>query len=228
VNAIFGLREGGICLAHGVGMSRSLVPVARITHAILVCRRQKVLLDHDLAALYGVETKALNQAVRRNLRRFPSDFMFQLNAREVAILRSQSVTSRSHGGRRTRPYAFTEQGLAMLSSVLGSQRAIGVNIEIMRAFVKLRRVLQSHADLARKLDSLEQRYDGQFAAVFDAIRRLMTPESPPARRIGFQAQRTGHVGGDIPHPRDDASRRAGSPSRSPATERARQRRIDAS
>jgi hypothetical protein len=170
-------------------MRRSLIPVERITHAILLCRSQRVLLDRDLAALYGVETKALNQAVRRNLARFPSDFMFQLTAAEVAHLRSQSVTSSVHGGRRTRPYVFTEQGIAMLSSVLRSQRAIAANIEIMRAFVKLRRVLQSHANLARKLDSLERKYDGQFAAVFGAIRRIMSPEIPPRPRIGFRAPR---------------------------------------
>lgn len=169
-------------------MRKSLVPVERITWAILVCRRHRVLLDRDLAALYGVETKALNQAVRRNRARFPSDFMFQLTATETTILRSQSVTASAHGGRRTRPYAFTEQGIAMLSSVLRSQRAIVVNIEIMRAFVKLRRILQSHADLARRLDALERKYDGRFAVVFDAIRKLTSPEIPPGRRIGFRAQ----------------------------------------
>jgi hypothetical protein len=150
----------------------------------------EVLLDSDLAALYGVETRALNQAVHRNLSRFPSDFMFQLSSKEAVILRSQSVTSSLHGGRRTRPYAFTEQGIAMLSSVLRSRRAVTVNIEIMRAFVRLRQALHSHAALARKLDLLERKYDRRFAEVFSAIRSLMHPEVPPRRRIGFRAPRT--------------------------------------
>ena len=167
-------------------MGRSLIPVERIAHAILVCRGQKVLLDADLAALYGVDTKALNQAVRRNIARFPPDFMFQLNAREAAILKSQFVTSRSHGGRRTRPHAFTEQGIAMLSSVLRSRRAVVVNIEIMRAFVRLRGILKTHAELAQKLASLERKYDGKFSVLFEAIRELMSPAAPPRRRIGFR------------------------------------------
>ena len=167
-------------------MGRSLIPVERIAHAILVCRGQKVLLDADLAALYGVDTKALNQAVRRNIARFPPDFMFQLNAREAAILKSQFVTSRSHGGRRTRPHAFTEQGIAMLSSVLRSRRAVVVNIEIMRAFVRLRGILKTHAELAQKLASLERKYDGKFSVLFEAIRELMSPATPPRRRIGFR------------------------------------------
>jgi hypothetical protein len=135
---------------------------ARIANAIVILRNQRVLLDADLAALYGVTTKALNQAVRRNRARFPPDFMFQLAAREAAILRSQSVTSNGHGGRRHRPYAFTEQGVAMLSSVLRSARAIAVNVEIMRAFVRLRQLAESQRELVQKLDALEKKYDAQF------------------------------------------------------------------
>lgn len=145
------------------------------------------MLDRDLAAMYGVETKVLVQAVKRNIDRFPRDFMFQLNGDEFKNLRSQIMTS-SWGGRRTAPYAFTEQGVAMLSSVLRSKRAVQVNIEIMRAFVRLRRMLESHAELARKLVALERKYDKQFKIVFDAIREIMAPESPPKRRqIGFHS-----------------------------------------
>jgi len=155
---------------------------------ILLIRGQHVLLDAELAALYGVETRSLVQAVRRNLQRFPADFMFQLTREEFAALRSQSVISNTRGGRRYPPYAFTEQGVAMLASVLSSPRAIQVNIEIMRAFVRLRRLMSSNAELARRLDDLEQNYDAQFRAVFDAIRQLMTPPDPPKRRLGFHAQ----------------------------------------
>jgi hypothetical protein len=157
-----------------------------IERSILLVRGEKVILDYMLAAMYGVSTKVLVQAVRRNPRRFPSDFMYQLSSQEVSILRSQFVTSSSWGGRRRRPYAFTEQGVAMLSSVLRSDRAIQVNVEIMRAFVRLRRLMASHADLSRKLDELEKRYDSQFRVVFDAIRELMAPHVVPSeRRIGF-------------------------------------------
>jgi len=164
----------------------SLIPVERIEKAILLVRKQKVMLDADLAVLYGVETRVLVQAVKRNIERFPEDFMFQLNREEFAILRSQSVTSSDWGGRRYPPYAFTEQGVAMLSSVLRSQRAIHVNIEIMRAFIRLRQMLASHAELARKLDALEKKYDAQFKEVFEAIRQLMTPPEPKRRAIGFR------------------------------------------
>jgi hypothetical protein len=168
-------------------MATTLIPVERITSAILVLRGQRVLLDTSLATMYAVKTKALNQAVRRNRKRFPADFMFQLNAAETAILRSQIVTSSAHGGRRHRPYVFTEQGVAMLSSVLKSERAIAVNIEIMRAFVQLRGLARSHADLARKLEELERKYDRRFKSVFDAIRYLMNPPARTARRpIGFR------------------------------------------
>jgi hypothetical protein len=144
------------------------------------------MLDADLAALYGVPVRSLNQAVRRNRGRFPADFMFQLTAAEFRRLRSQTVISKTgRGGRRTAPYVFTEQGVAMLSSVLRSDRAVRVNIEIMRTFVRLRQMLRANADLARKLASLERRYDEQFKIVFDAIRRLVAPPEPNRRRIGF-------------------------------------------
>jgi hypothetical protein len=172
-------------------MKTGLVPVERIEQAILLVRGHKVMLDVDLAALYGVETRALIQAVKRNLERFPDDFMFQLTAAEHAALRSQNVISKreGRGGRRYLPYAFTEQGVAMLSSVLRSERAVKVNIEIMRTFVKLRRLLATHEELGRKLDALERKYDRQFKVVFDAIRELMAPPDPkPRRRIGFGAE----------------------------------------
>jgi hypothetical protein len=164
-----------------------LAPAERIEHAILVLRGQKVMLDSELAALYEVPVKALNQAVKRNLDRFPEDFMFQLTQEEAASLRSQSVTSKAgRGGRRTAPYAFTEQGVAMLSSVLSSPRAVQVNIEIMRAFVRLRQMLQQNTELARKLAALERKYDGQFKMVFEAIRDLMAPTPKEKPRIGFR------------------------------------------
>ena len=166
----------------------SLVPVERIEKAILLIRGKKVMPDADLASLYGVETRVLVQAVRRNLGRFPADFMFQLSKEEVDFLRSQIVTLKRGRGQHSKylPYVFTEQGVAMLSSVLRSPRAIQVNIEIMRAFVRLRQMLASHAELARKLDALEQKYDAQFRAVFDAIRQLMAPPEPKRRPLGFR------------------------------------------
>jgi hypothetical protein len=199
--------------------SAPLIPAERIERRILLLRGQKVLLDFQLAELYGVATKTLNQAVKRNAERFPEDFMFQLNEEEAELvlrsqivtssggnwsqtvtssiatsskskgtapgMRSQIVTASEKRNVRFRPYAFTEQGVAMLSSVLRSPRAVQVNIAIMRTFVQLRLMLASHAGLARKLADLEQRYDAQFKAVFDAIRALMEP-SPPARgEIGF-------------------------------------------
>jgi hypothetical protein len=183
------------------------LPLETITHRILLLREQKVLLDADLAALYGVETKVLLQAVKRNLERFPEDFMFQLSNQEFNVLRSQSVTSSSEaletlrwGGRRTAPYAFTEQGVAMLSSILSSPQAVQVNIAIMRAFVKLRELAMTHHDLAKQLNALEEKtanmamqHDtfarntrAQLKQVFDAIRELMTPPEPTKKRpIGF-------------------------------------------
>ena len=144
------------------------------------------MLDADLAALYQVDVKVLNQAVKRHRDRFPSDFMFRLSAQETKSLRSQTVTSNTgRGGRRYAPYAFTEQGVAMLSSVLRSGRAVRVNIEIMRTFVRLRRFLESNAELVRKLEILEEKYDEQFAVVFQAIREIMRPPVIVRRRIGF-------------------------------------------
>ena len=167
-------------------LPRLAVLVQRVERRILLIRGHKVMLDADLATLYGVGTKALNRAVRRNLERFPEDFMFQLTSDEAAALRCQSGTSNAgRGGRRYTPYAFTEQGVAMLSSVLRSERAIHVNIAIMRAFVRLRALLATHADLARRLQALERKYDKRFRAVFVAIRELMDRADPPARRIGF-------------------------------------------
>jgi len=168
-------------------MGRKTVAAAReqILRSIVIIRSQKVILDHDLAAMYEVPTKAIIQAVKRNAVRFPADFMFQLSSRELRNLRSQIVTSSSWGGRRTAPYAFTEQGVAMLSTVLRSRRAIAVNIEIMRAFVRLRRMILQYGDLARRLDALEERTDGQFQVVFEAIRALINAEEKPKRRIGY-------------------------------------------
>ncbi|HQU46095.1 MAG TPA: ORF6N domain-containing protein [Pirellulales bacterium] len=188
-----------------------LVPAERIERAILLIRGQKVMLDRDLAELYGVPTKAFNQAVKRNAKRFPDDFMFQLTADEAAALRSQFVTLKSGRGqhRKYLPYAFTEQGVAMLSSVLNSDRAIEVNIAIMRAFVRLREILATHKDLAVKLAELERKYDDNFRVVFEAIRQLMAP--PPTakkRRIGFL-------------PADDDAPRAGGAERAKRKRRAR-------
>jgi len=161
-------------------------PTERIERSIFLIRGHKVLLDVHLAALYGVTTKRLNEQVRRNRSRFPEDFMFQLTPEEAASLRSQFATSnKGRGGRRYAPYAFTEQGVAMLSTVLNSERAIQVNIEIMRAFVRLRRMLASNAQMARKLVDLESKYDAQFKVVFDAIRQLMAPPEPKKKKIGF-------------------------------------------
>ena len=162
------------------------ISIERIEQAIFLIRGQKVLLDADLAQLYGVETKILNKAVKRNLDRFPEDFMFQLTAEEAENLRFQIGTSKKQrGGRRYLPYAFTEQGVAMLSGVLNSPRAVKVNVEIMRTFVRLRQLMATHTDLARKLTALEQKYDKQFKVVFDAIRALMTPPAKPRKKIGF-------------------------------------------
>ena len=157
----------------------SLIPVERIEKAIYLIRGEKVMLDRDLAALYGVTTSALKQAVRRNSERFPHDFMFVLSQSEFDDWRSQIVISSSdRKGLRYAPMAFTEQGVAMLSSVLRSKRGIFVNVEIMRAFVKLRRIIASNAGLSRRFDELESKYDRQFKVVFDAIRQLMSPPLP--------------------------------------------------
>jgi hypothetical protein len=167
-------------------MQSRLISLSEIELSITTLRGQRVLLSADLARLYEVLPRTLIQAVKRNGERFPTDFMFQLSADEWKNLKSQNVIS-SWGGARTAPYAFTEQGVAMLSSVLKSPRAVQVNIEIMRAFVRLRRMLAEHRDLAQRLEELEQRYDKQFSAVFDAIRQLMMPPPRLKRPIGFTA-----------------------------------------
>jgi len=190
-------------------MKKEIIPLQQIAKAIHWVRGEKVLLDFDLATLYGVPTKTLNQAVKRNATRFPEDFMFQLSAEGTRFLRSQFVTaksqaadnqwilpnwsqfvtsSRKHRGRRYRPYAFTEQGVAMLSSVLNSERAVKVNIAIMRAFVKLRQTLETNRELARKFSELEKRvgkHDEEIDAILEAIRQLMAPPEKPRREIGF-------------------------------------------
>lgn len=159
----------------------------RILRLIILVRRQKVIVDSDLASLYRVSTSALVQAVKRNLARFPGDFMFQLSRSEFAALISQNVISNGRGGRRSSPYVFTEQGVAMLSTVLRSPRAVAVNIQIMRTFVQLRRMAAEHEDLATRLDEMEARYDMQFKVVFDAIRSLINPPAPSKKRVGYLA-----------------------------------------
>jgi hypothetical protein len=168
--------------------STAVVPIERIESGILVIRGHKVMLSPHLAKLYGVEPRALVQAVKRNHERFPEDFMFQLSAKEFANLKSQTVISSWGGARRAAPYAFTEQGVAMLSSVLRSKRAVLVNVQIMRAFVKLREMLGTHRELAKKLIDLEKRIEGhdvEITAVFEAIRELMEPPEKTTKRIGF-------------------------------------------
>lgn len=161
-----------------------LVPLEAITGKILLLRGVKVMLDRDLAELYGVETKVLKRQVRRNIDRFPDDFMFEMTPDEITNLRCHFGTS-SWGGTRYLPMAFTEQGVAMLSSVLNSKRAIQVNIQIMRAFTKLRQMLATHDDLRRKIEDMEAKYDEQFRVVFEALRQLLKTEEQPERRIGF-------------------------------------------
>jgi len=168
-------------------MKTHLVPMDKIRQAIFLVRGQKVMLDRDLALLYGVETRTMNQAVKRNRDRFPNDFILKLTRKEIMRI-SQSVISSPDLKYSKSVYAFTEQGIAMLSGVLNSQRAIQVNIAIMRAFVQLRNILSTHADLARKLEELEKKYDAQFRVVFDAIRQLMTPPDPPRKQIGFHVR----------------------------------------
>jgi len=167
----------------------AIIPTEQIERLILLIRGHKVMLDTDLAVLYGVETRVLVQAVKRNSNRFPTDFMFQLSDEEANLLRSQIVISKNRrGGRRYLPYVFTEQGVAMLSSVLNSERAVEINIEIMRAFVRLREMILSNKDLARKLDALEHKlesHDVHIRSLFEAIRQLMAPPEPTKRRIGF-------------------------------------------
>jgi ORF6N domain len=197
-----------------MGTGKEIIATERIAGAIHLLRGQRVMLDFDLAALYGVSTKVLNQARKRHRSRFPDDFMFRLTNEEVSILRSQTVTSRlhdpgnplirsnrsrrvtspkKHGGRRYRPYAFTEQGVAMLSSILNSERAVKVNIAIMRAFVRLRGALQTNRELARKFAELERRvgkHDETIDAILEAIRQLMAAPEKPRREIGFHVRET--------------------------------------
>ena len=193
-----------------VEMKKALIPIPQITQRILLLRGERVLLDFDLAALYDVETRVLNQAVKRNAQRFPSDFMFRLSEQEMEMVSqfvtpsaqrpqkketsnsSQSVmSSRKHRGKRYRPYAFTEQGVAMLSSVLKSERAVKVKIAIMRAFVKLRETIETDRELARKFAQLEKhvgKHDIEIAVIIDAIRQLMVPPEKPSREIGFHVR----------------------------------------
>ena len=161
-----------------------IIPQEIIQSKIFLMRGNKVMLDKDLAELYGVETKALKQTVKRNIERFPDDFMYVLNKQEVIYLRSQFVTS-SWGGSRYLPYAFTEHGILMLSSVLNSRRAVQVNIEIMRTFTKLRGMLAGHKELKRKIEEMEKKYDRQFRVVFDAIKKLLEPPEKKKNPIGF-------------------------------------------
>lgn len=170
-----------------MGDSQKPVPNELIQNKIHLIRGQKVMLDRDLAQLYGVSTSVLNRAVTRNLDRFPSDFMLQLTREEFSNLKCHFGTS-SWGGTRKLPRAFSEQGVAMLSGVLNSPRAIQVNISIMRAFVRLREMLATHADLAKKLEVFERKYDSQFRVVFEAIRALMEEPEQPRRKIGFKAK----------------------------------------
>jgi hypothetical protein len=185
--------------------------VRKVERRILVIRDQRVMLDRDLAGLYGVSTRRLNEQVRRNISRFPSDFMFQLTGAETDALRSQIATSNGgRGGRRYPPLVFTEQGVAMLSSVLHSERAVQVNIAIMRAFVRLRRLLATHKALARKLEDLERRYNRRFKVVFVAIRELIArtePGSAPYRVLGGQRRRTDRARWRMALTRPSTSRR---------------------
>src|SRR5437588_5964989 len=176
-------------------MKKEIIPIQQIAQAIRWVRGERILLDFDLARLYGVTTGNLNKAVRRNRERFPTDFMFQLTAEETKSLIFQFGISKGRGGRRHFPYAFTEQGVAMLSSVLNSERAVKVNIAIMRAFVNLRETLQTNRELARKFSELERRvgkHDEEIAAILEAIRQLMARPEKPRREIGFHVrERTG-------------------------------------
>ena len=166
----------------------SLVPVERIERSIILIRGEKVMLDSDLAEIYGVETKRINEQVRRNLNRFPADFMFQLTAEEWESLRSQFATLKRGEHRKYLPYAFTEHGALMLANVLNSERAAQTSVMVVRAFVKLRQMLATNAELARKLAAMEKKYDAQFKVVFDAIRQLMSPAAKPKREIGFHVK----------------------------------------
>jgi hypothetical protein len=171
-------------------MSKSLatIPVERVVQAILLIRGEKAILDSNLAALYGVETRALLQAVKRNRERFRSDFMSQLTRKAFDSLRSQFVISKGRGGRRFLPSAFTEHGAIMVANVLNSKLAVQASVAVVRVFIRFRQMLASNADLARKLEELEKKYDRQFRVVFHAIRQLMTPPEPKRKQIGFHAK----------------------------------------
>lgn len=167
-----------------------LISITEIERSIYLIREQRVMLDEDLAILYGVTTKRLNEQVRRNLNRFPGDFMFRLNNQEVTRLRSQIATSKmGRGGRRYRPYAFTEHGAVMLANILSSKVAVDASIQVVRAFIRLRELAITHADLARRIDRMEENYDAKFKIVFDAIRRLIAPPARKQRKIGFLLKR---------------------------------------
>jgi phage regulator Rha-like protein len=166
--------------------NESLIPIERIEQKIYVIRGERVMLDSDLAQIYNVDTKMLNRAVKRNLDRFPEDFMFQLTAKEDESLRFQIGTSKTgRGGRRYLPYVFTEHGAIMAANILNSSRAVEASVQVVRAFIKLRQILASNAELAKKLEALEKKYDAQFKVVFDAIRQLMMPPDKPKGNIGF-------------------------------------------
>ena len=170
-----------------------LVPIEKIAGKIYLIRGQRIMLDRDLAELYEVETKQLKRAVRRNIDRFPADFMFELTKVELENLRCQIGTS-SWGGTRYMPMGFTEQGVAMLSSVVNSDRAIQVNIQIMRAFTRLRRMLETHKDLKKKLEEMEKKYDEQFQIVFEAIKQLITEDEKPKKKIGYVKEKQTNYG----------------------------------
>jgi len=171
---------------------KSLVPIERIERSIILIRGSKVMLDSDLDVLYGVTTKRLNEQVKRNISRFPEDFMFQLTWDEYNDLRSQIATSKKRGGRRYPPYVFTEHGVVMLASVLDTEIAINASIQVVKAFLRLRQLIESNRELAKRLDELEKKYDSQFKTVFEAIRRLMIPDAKEQRRIGFRKETFGN------------------------------------
>ena len=173
--------------------TKALVLTEKIESSILIIRNHRVMLDSDLAALYGVTTKRLNEQVKRNRGRFPDDFMFQLTEDEFERLRSQFATA-NISKRRTPPYVFTEHGAVMLAGVLNSDVAVNASVQVVRVFVRLRRMLESHAVLSLKLDELEKKYDGQFQVVFEAIRQLMLPPEAGQRRIGFRTEKTSPLG----------------------------------
>ena len=181
--------EPQTCTPMQTPSQNAIVPAALISQKIFFVRGTRVMFDTDLARLYGVATKNLNKAVKRNAKRFPADFMFQLSTKDLQSLRFQSGTSKQgRGGRRYAPYAFTEQGVAMLSSVLRSSRAVQVNVAIMRTFVRLREMLTTHEELRRKIDAMEKRYDARFQPIFDTIRQMLETPIPGKKQIGFHAR----------------------------------------